>query len=117
MSDPAAAAVTRPGAFHDEAEPPFWRIYAGIAAPELARRAVGKADPRLGVTEHAVSPDERVAVLVNHSPRGDAFTLTPTGSWHLDAALWGAAVEQADGRVVVDVPANDLAVLRLRDRP
>lgn len=112
-----ASAVARPGAFHDEAAPPFWRIYAGVAAPELSRRAVGKADPRLGVTEHAVSPGERVAVLVNYSPRGGAFTLAPTGSWRLDAALWGTAVAQVDGRIVVDVPANDLAVLRLRDRP
>lgn len=111
-----ASAVARAGAFHDPSAPPLWRIYAGIAAEQLAARALAKDDPRLGITEHALSAGERVAVLVNYSPRGGAFALTPQGSWRLDDVLWGSVTTLEDGRLVAELEGNDAAALRLTDR-
>ncbi|HEY3549175.1 MAG TPA: cellulase family glycosylhydrolase [Propionicimonas sp.] len=112
-----ASCVARPGAFHEEAAPPFWRIYAAIAANAIHGRALRKVDPRLGVTEHHLARDERLAVLINYSPRGGAFTLGATGGWSLDAVPWGAVREAPDGTLVTELTGNDVAVVRLRRRP
>lgn len=108
-----ASAVARAGAFHDPSAPPLWRIYAGIAAEQLAARALTKDDPRLGITEHRLSTGERVAVLVNYSPRGGAFALTPSAGWRLDEVLWGSVTTLEDGRLVAELEGNGAAVVRL----
>lgn len=108
-----SSAVARAGAFHDASAPPLWRIYAGIAAERLAARALTKDDPRLGLTEHAMSTGDRVAVLVNYSPRAGAFSLTLGGGWRLDKELWGSVTALEGGRLVAELAGNDAAVIRL----
>jgi len=111
-----SSAVARPGAFHGEAAPPLWQIYRGVAAGVLEARALAKGDPQLGITEHHLSRTERLAVLVNYSPRGGAFTLAPAGGWRMDEVCWGTAREDADDQLVVDLAGNDAAILRLSVR-
>jgi hypothetical protein len=109
-----SAAVARSGAFHGEAAPPLWRVYQAIAADQVSARVLRKTDPRLGITEHHLAPSERLAVLINYSPSADAFAVTPAQGWSLDGVPWGAVRERPAGRLIADIPGNDVAVVRLR---
>lgn len=57
----------RPGAFHEAHQPPFWKLYRSFAMPVLAGRAWTQPHPQVGITEHALSAQERVIVAINYS--------------------------------------------------
>jgi hypothetical protein len=98
-----------PGAFHAADAQPYHRVYAAFAAGLLASRALRLEAPMLGLTEHALSANERVAVVINYAPEPAACPFTLTQGWKIDAA-WNGTAPKAD---IIEVPPNDAVVLKL----
>lgn len=102
--------ATEPGISRAPDTHPLWRLYEAISTDQRATRALQVSSPELAVTEHLVGDDERIAVLVNHSPVTSTVTPRLQAGWAVDEALAGPA-PGVDG---LTVPANDALVLRLR---
>ena len=69
----------------------------------LKRRAVRKAQPELGLTEHRLDASHRIVVIVNYAPSRVRETLTPAVSSRLKPT-------ERQG-LTVDVGKNDGCVL------
>jgi hypothetical protein len=109
LSAPIERALAEtPGGFHTPEAQPFWQIYREIAAPQIARRAVRKEHPMLGLTEHPLSENERVVIAVNYSPQRLETGITLTGGWQVGDSWRGPAL---DGQApTLSIPPNDAAV-------
>ncbi len=96
-----------PGAFVDPAAQPFWQIYHRIALPHISNRLVSKDNPLVGITEHILSEDKRLVVLINYCPTSQDVNLTISQSWQLAEAWYGALPIEN----LVLLPPNDAQVL------
>jgi len=105
---------TTPGAFHRPDASPFWKIYAAIAAPHLAGRALSKDHPMVGVTEHPLDVRRRVAVAINYSPARVETALAMAPGWSVERVLAGAPPTGAGASARLTIDANDASVLVLR---
>jgi hypothetical protein len=94
------------GAFHAGAAQPYWEIYRHIAAPMLKQRILTKDAPQVGITEHPVDEQQRIAVLINYSPAGVRVPVKLAAGWRIEKILRGAKPENE----TVSLPANDAAV-------
>ncbi len=99
-----------PGAFHAPDAPACWRLYAHLAAPLVASRAVTKSAPCLAVTEHALSDDERVIIAGNLSPATLTETLDLGAGWSVATVWHGQATPHGE----VTLAANEAAVFSVR---
>jgi len=88
-----------------------WKIYQTIAADMIKQnRTVTKADPFVGITEHDLSKNEKVIVLVNFTPEDKDVALTIKDGWKVDKALYGNLPANSS----VKLNANDACVLQLK---
>ncbi|HEX9019021.1 MAG TPA: hypothetical protein VF806_07530 [Anaerolineaceae bacterium] len=102
------ALASLPEAFHAPGAQPYWKIYQQVAAGIIAKRAVRKSHPMLGVTEHAFSAEARVVIVINYSPEParDALALAP--GWQISPA-WRGEINGG----AVSVPGNDALVFSI----
>ena len=118
----------RPGAFHRDESPPYWRIYDQVFRDAPSTRVVRKAPPGaiaeksfnsthlLGVTEHARDAHSRIVVMINQSPRKDVFYFGLADGWAIGDAVHGEKPEKADKWHHVIIDANDAAVFMVEKR-
>jgi len=88
---------------------PLWRIYETISVQARSTRALQVQEPHIGLTEHVLDSQTRIAVLINYSAcdRAAAALLQP--GWSVTEVLQGSAVLAN----MLHVPANDVLVLKL----
>lgn len=98
--------TTTPGAFHAPNAQPYWLLYAHMAQPFVATRAVNKDHPMVGITEHVLDANSRVIVMVNYSPEPLTSRLNVAHGWSIGEAWYGRKPDH--GSVRLD--ANDAAV-------
>jgi beta-galactosidase len=98
--------TSTPGAFIDPSAQPFWQIYRHIAAPHLSNRLVSKDNPLVGNTEHILSEDKRLIVLINYSPTPQEVHLTIADGWKIAEAWYGVLPDTQNAQV----PPNDSLV-------
>ena len=94
-----------PAAFDGPQAQPLCSIYSQIAQPFLMDRAAHKDNPWVGLTEHALSDDRRVLVLINYSPRQQNAELQLAPGWRVTHCWYGET-----GAVL---PPNDALVLEV----
>ena len=100
----------KPGTF-TESSPEFWKIYETIGAEIINKnRIVTKADPFVGITEHDLSVNEKVIILVNFSPNDKDITLSIKSGWKVDKAFYGNLPVKSN----VKIMGNDACVLLLK---
>ena len=99
-----------PGAFHSESAPPCWRLYRHMGGIFLKSRAVRKAHPLVGLTEHRLDAANRIAVIINHAPHRLREKLALTPGWRLKRVLHGKAGIDGPG-LSVDLGRNDACVI------
>jgi len=88
-----------------------WKIYQTIAADMIKQnRVVTKNDPFVGITEHDLSANEKVIVLVNYTPTDKEVTLSIHKDWKVNKALYGFLPEKSK----VKISENDACVLLLK---
>lgn len=80
-----------PGAFHAASAQPYFRIYQAFGETFRARRVLRVEHPMLGVTEHEVSMDEHIVVIVNYTPEEVTFHPVLQGGWKISKSLYGQA--------------------------
>jgi beta-galactosidase len=102
--------TTTPGGF-TENPAECYKIYQTISADIVAKnRAVTKNDPFVGITEHDLSKNEKVIVLVNYTPENKDVALTIGKDWKISKTLYGNSVDNLN----VKLNANDASVLLLK---
>jgi len=102
----------KPGVFTDN-PPECWKIYKTISG-EISKqnRVVTKTDPFVGITEHDLSPDTKIIVLVNYSPVDRTVPLSIRSGWRPEKALYGNMPVKSS----VTLSANSASVLQLTSR-
>jgi hypothetical protein len=103
-----------PGAFHSADAQPFWKIYRHFALPFIARRALSKDNPMVGVTEHPIDSGKRVIVAINYSPEVQTIILTPAEGWRIDQAWHGQPPSQADRGWTCRISPNNALVFTIQ---
>lgn len=99
----------KPGAY-TENPPECWKIYQKISADIVNRnRVFTRDDPFVTITEHDLSPDKKVVVLVNCSPIDRKVTLSVKNGWIAEKTFHGVMPIKS----VLTLPANDACVLQL----
>jgi len=100
-----------PGAFHRADALPFYRFYQEIAGRErLGRRLIRPTDALVTVTEHPVSANEAVVVLVNNQPDAVETAFHSAPEWQIAATLYGKRPENRQ----LSFNGNDAMVLLLQ---
>jgi len=100
-----------PGGFHNPSAAPFWQIYRTIGEPFLAQRAVRKADPFIGLTEHPLAGGRRIVIAINYSPEPREAALDFADLWTADEVWRGhAETFEVSQTSKVWLPPNDAAV-------
>lgn len=102
-----------PGVFHSPQAQPFWRIYRHIAEPFLKHRILHKEAPLLGITEHDLDANQRLAVFINYSPNPISEICSLQAGWKIASnGLWYGAPPQLNAeRTYLHIPANDALVI------
>ncbi len=103
----------RPGIFDAGKAVPFWRIYARIFSGS-AGRILQRDLPVVGVTEHALDPDRRMAVLINHSPQEAKTILKLAGGWGISETLYGDPPASRGDKFEALLRPNDALILILK---
>lgn len=99
-----------PGGFTEKPDE-CWKVYQAIAAEIInENRTVQKNDPYVGITEHDLSPDKKVIVLVNYSPVDRDVALSINTKWKVEKTLYG----KLQGNSMVKLKANDACVLQFK---
>jgi hypothetical protein len=104
------ALANLPGAFHAPNQPPCWRIYQFLADAVKTQRIARKTNPFLGLTEHCLSDDRRVMVLINYSPHPQSDKIQLAANWQVKEIWYGPeTASSANGSSWVVQP-NDAVV-------
>jgi hypothetical protein len=109
--------ANRAGGFHNpSAALPWWQIYRTISEPFVAQRAVHKADPFIGLTEHPLGDGRRVVIAINYSPEPREVGLEITEPWTAAEAWYGAAPAKSSHGWQIRLASNDAAVFTATKR-
>jgi hypothetical protein len=101
-----------PGGFYGNQAQPFYRIYRHIAHSHISRRVIRKNHPQIGITEHPVNDQERIAVLINYSPEPVELVFTLAG-WKMAETWYGVVPEEKEGGLYCSFAANEALVFSL----
>lgn len=94
-----------------------WRVYRQIASAVGIRKTVMKNDPFLSVSEHAVSPTKRIAVVFNHATTDLPAALRIDAGWNVARVISPCVSMQTDGESATGTfPPNSGAVLMLEKK-
>ncbi|MGN6827049.1 hypothetical protein [Paucibacter sp. M5-1] len=101
--------VQKEGVSHQPETFPLWRIYETISALARSARALQVQEPHLGLTEHVVDAQTRIAVLINYSEQDRVTTALLKPGWTVDEVLQGPSLLAN----LLRIQANDVLILRL----
>ena len=100
----------KPGAF-TENPAECWKIYQMIGAEMISKnRTVTKNDPFVGISEHDLSANEKVVVLVNYATTDREVSLSVKSGWKIEKAFYG----NLPSKSMVKLKANDACVFQLK---
>ncbi|MFP5040866.1 glycoside hydrolase 5 family protein [Parasediminibacterium sp. JCM 36343] len=101
--------TTLTGAF-DKGQPAYSNIYKQIAAPFIKERVLTQNNPYIGVTEHPLSDNEKVVVLINYGT--EDLTIAPIikNGWKIAKSLYGNYTSEKQ----LVLKANDALVLSVQ---
>ena len=97
-----------PGVFNRTDVKPYWKLYAMAAEIAGVSRIITSGNPQVGVTEHFISKNEAVAVLINYNPAAAEIEPVIGRGWKLAEVILG----QKSGKKL-NINGNDAAVVRL----
>ncbi|MBL7858598.1 MAG: cellulase family glycosylhydrolase [Cyclobacteriaceae bacterium] len=98
--------TTTTGAF-DKGQPAYSRIYTEIAKPLIEQRILQQSNSSIGTTEHTISEQEKVYILINYNSADITTRLIIKKGWKLGTALYGV-MPVSDS---LFIKANDALVL------
>jgi len=101
--------TTLTGAF-DKGQPPYANIYKEIAAPLIKERVLTQNNSFIGTTEHSISNNEKVIVLINYSTEDITVFPSIKNGWTTINALYGNYVSEKS----LTIKANDALILSLQ---
>ena len=102
--------IKTPGSFTDSASE-YWRIYGTFAGDIIGQsRSVTKNDPLIGITEHDLSANQKVVILIYYSPYDKSVALNIKKGWIVEKTLYGNKLADSN----LSIEANDANVLMLR---
>ncbi|MBC7720741.1 MAG: cellulase family glycosylhydrolase [Pedobacter sp.] len=101
--------TTLTGAF-DKGQPAYANIYKEIAKPFIKERILSQNNPFIGTTEHAISENEKVVVLINYSTEDITVKPVIQVGWKITKTVYGSGVAAKS----VVVKANDAVVVTLQ---
>ncbi|MDX9881394.1 MAG: cellulase family glycosylhydrolase [Prolixibacteraceae bacterium] len=98
--------IRKPGSFTDDSAE-CWKIY-NIVAGEIIKqsRAVTKTDPLVGITEHDLSVNKKIIVLINFGTEDKKVELWVKNEWKITRSLYGSLPEDS----YVSMRGNDACV-------
>jgi len=88
---------------------PLWRIYETVSVQARSARALQVQEPNLGLTEHVLDAQTRIAVLINYSEQDRTAAALLQPGWTVAEVLQGPQILASTLRV----PANDALILKL----
>ena len=97
-----------PGVFNRTEIKPYWKLYAMAAKLAGVNRIIVSGNPQVGVTEHFMSKNEAVAVLINYNPAPAAVNPVLGRGWKLTEVIFG----QRSGKKL-NIGGNDAAIVKL----
>jgi endo-1,4-beta-mannosidase len=98
-----------PGAF-GERSAPYWKIYKTLAEGSALEPTVMKDNSFVGLTEHDLSPTEKILVAINYSTMRQDVGFQIDENWRADKTLYGKLPEK--NKSTID--ANDAMVFTIR---
>lgn len=109
LTFPLEANLTATTGAFDKGAPAYAAIYKQVAEEVIAQRVVGQQNPFVGTTEHNISRNEKVVVLINYSAEPAVSTLLLKAEWTFSGMLYGNSPASHS----LTIPANDAVVLRI----
>jgi hypothetical protein len=99
--------MTLSGAFHATDAQPFWKLYQIIGTTLLNKRTVTQTNPHIGLTEHPVSPTERIIVAINYSPEDCTTFFHLSSGWNISRSWLGSLPSEEQATTI---PGNHALV-------
>ncbi len=90
----------------------YWKIYREIGKDVISKHIISKNEPLLAITEHEVSKDKNIAIVINMSPNSLNDKLVIKQGWKIGKVHYGKA-ETAGNTIAVELPKNDALVIEL----
>jgi hypothetical protein len=104
-----------PGALDPENAEPSWKIYQAIASRHMQDRVLLKTSPWIGLTEHPITEQERMIILMNYLSREITEKCTLAPGWSMSDVWRGQVFPVAESSShQCHVKALDAAVFRVR---
>jgi hypothetical protein len=97
-----------PNIFNQADEKPYWKLYAMAAKAAGLSRIIASANPQIGVTEHFISENEAISVLINYSPFPVKINPLIGRDWKLTEIILG----NPSGKML-NIDGNNAIVVRL----
>jgi beta-galactosidase len=100
-----------PGAFLERSAP-YWKIYRTISDGSDLQHTVTRDNPFVGLTEHDISPTEKILVAINYSTLQQEVAVQINENWYAEEALYGKL--PVNNKIIIK--ANDALVLKLKKK-
>lgn len=104
-----------PGRF-DEGETPYWKFYEQLFATSSNDRILSKSSPMVGVTEHPLDEERRIAILINYSSSAKDETLSLASDWKLGRHFHGPTPNLEDNQLCVNIMGNHATMFEMIKR-
>jgi endo-1,4-beta-mannosidase len=98
-----------PGGFHTVDAQPYWQIYRTFLPIKQLDRIITKDQSQIGITEHPVTDDQRIVVVINYSPDRLTTDLHLKKTWNLTDS-WYGDIQQNRGILQCTLPPNEAIV-------
>jgi endo-1,4-beta-mannosidase len=109
LTIPLESSLTNtPEAFH-ESSAPCWKIYKTITEGIAIHRTIVKDNPFIGLTEHDLSPAEKIVIVINYSVIQQDVKFQIDKNWQIAEAFYGNAPVQNK----CTINANNALVFKL----
>ena len=105
--------VEKPGVFHEQDAQPYWHIYDKIAEEAYSRRLICKKDPMVGVTEHIISDNSRMIVMINYSPSGRIVSFKIKDCFAVNEVFYGNVPMFNEDEYRVTIEKNNAVVFKM----
>jgi hypothetical protein len=113
LSVPVERVLTEtPAGFTNAGAQPWWKVYRLVAQKILARRAVHKDAPLLGISEHALSPSKRIVVGINYDSQPLSAQLELASGWKTGLVFHGS-LQPGQDRVTFSIKANEAIIFEI----
>jgi beta-galactosidase len=103
--------INLPGTFMEKSAP-YWMIYGTVAEGSDVKHTAVKNNAFIGLTEHDLSPTEKILIAVNYSTMPQEAGIRIDRNRVADSALYGRL--PINNKSIID--ANDALVLRIRKK-